>query len=55
MRDVDVDGDGVLNGVDVCPSSPNPDQRNTYLANVDWAGVAYDSVGDACTTIGGWY
>ncbi len=49
---LDADGDGLLNTVDLCPSSPNPDQRNTYLANVDWAGVRYDSVGDACTTIG---
>jgi len=38
----DADGDGVSNGVDNCPTTPNPDQADT-----DGDGVG-DGVGDAC-------
>ena len=37
--DTDSDGDGVLNSVDNCPTTPNPDQRDTNG----------DGVGDLCT------
>ena len=26
--DTDIDGDGILDGADVCPRIPNPDQAN---------------------------
>ncbi len=38
LSDADSDGDGVLDSIDNCPATPNPDQKNLDM----------DAIGDAC-------
>jgi hypothetical protein len=44
----DIDGDGIANTVDNCPSVYNPDQLNTDAANTAANRPGADSLGDAC-------